>query len=116
MSSADNLGDLNTNPEEEVPDTRTSYYNHLRSTSLDSASGLLNPRYDLISFLATVQWREIDCLPITWQPALDSIGRGATAEIRQSLVNIQMSFAFKRPIIRDGTQNESVIYQALISE
>lgn len=51
---------------------------------------------NLITFLAIAQKLEIDLLPITWQPALSQVGAGATAEIRQSLIHLQMSFAFKR--------------------
>lgn len=52
--------------------------------------------YDFVSLLALAQKLRIEFLPITWQPALQGIGLGATAEIRQSLINLQMSFAFKR--------------------
>ena len=52
--------------------------------------------YDFIDILAITQRMNINFLPITWQPALDGLGRGATAEIRQSLIELQMSFAFKR--------------------
>ncbi len=56
--------------------------------------------YDFVSLLALAQKLRIEFLPITWQPALQGIGLGATAEIRQSLMNLQMSFAFKRVIPR----------------
>jgi hypothetical protein len=51
---------------------------------------------DFISVLALAQNLEFDFLPITWHPAIQTVGAGATAEIRQALVNIQASFAFKR--------------------
>ena len=51
---------------------------------------------DFLSILGIAQKLDIDFLPITWQPALDTAGDGATAEIRQSLINVQTSFAFKR--------------------
>lgn len=54
--------------------------------------------FDLITFLGIAQKLHIDFLPITWQPALDYIGQGATAEIRQASANLQFSFAFKRPV------------------
>ena len=54
-----------------------------------------NQPWDLITFLAIAQKLEIDFLPIRWQPALSEVGAGGTAEIRQSLINPQMSFAFK---------------------
>ena len=73
--------------------------------------------YDLISFLAVAQKLEIDFVPITWQPDLDAVGRGATAEIRQLLISLRMSFAFKR--LRwsaSGLFDEGRTLQALISE
>jgi serine/threonine protein kinase len=42
------------------------------------------------------QHLDVDFLPITWHPAVETIGAGATAEIRQALVDVQISFAFKR--------------------
>jgi hypothetical protein len=65
--------------------------------------------FDFLSFLGIAQSLKVDFLPITWQPALDTIGYGGTAKIRQTLVNIQMSFAFKRLIL---TEN----FQALVAE
>ena len=59
-----------------------------------------NQLYNLITFLAIAQKLGIDFLPITWQPALSEVGAGGTAEIRQSLIHLQMSFAFK--IVKDA--------------
>lgn len=66
---------------------------------------------DFISVLALVQQMEFDFLPITWHPALEKVGAGATAEIRQALVNVQTSFAFKRI----GLEREDA-FSALSSE
>lgn len=57
---------------------------------------------DFLYVLAVAQDREIDFLPILWQPALDTTGAGFTAEIRQSLINLLMSFVFKRLKEPDG--------------
>jgi Protein tyrosine and serine/threonine kinase len=84
-----------------------------------------NQPLDFLAFLAIVQKLKIDFLPITWQPALDEIGRGATGKIRESLINLQTSFAFK--VAKDTTSVESMdetirrveirkLFQALISE
>jgi hypothetical protein len=76
-----------------------------------------NRRHDFISFLATAQALDIDFLPITWQPALESIGKGGTADIREAYINIQSSYAFKR--VKRSRQNqvtENEIFRALISE
>ena len=51
---------------------------------------------DLIAFLGVAQSRGIDLLPITWEPTLDCLGQGGTAEIREASFNPQTSFAFKR--------------------
>ncbi len=56
-------------------------------------------RYDLITFLGVAQKLRIQLLPITWHPALDHIGQGATAEVREAVANINFSFAFKRPVV-----------------
>jgi hypothetical protein len=72
--------------------------------------------YDFLTFLAIAQHLNIDFLPITWQPALAKVGNGGTAEIRQALVNLQMSFAFKRLIPTQFAKSEDKIFQALIAE
>lgn len=61
--------------------------------SADSAS---NKEYDFLDFLGVAQSLKIDFLPITWQSALDNVGEGGSAEIRQALINLQMTFAFKQ--------------------
>ena len=76
-------------------------------------------RYDLITFLGVAQKLGIDFLPIIWQPALDRIGRGATAEIREASMSLRANFAFKRPIFRysfDPDEFESRIAPSLIAE
>jgi hypothetical protein len=52
--------------------------------------------YDIVSFLALAQQCGLDLLPIKWQPALGVLGKGGTAAVNQSLINVQMSYAFKR--------------------
>lgn len=69
---------------------------------------------DFISFLAVAQKLEIDFLPITWQTALDEVGRGGTATIRQLLINLQMSFAFKR--VLTSRKEDRYIFRELINE
>lgn len=60
-----------------------------------SAGSASNKEYDFLDFLGVAQSLKIDFLPITWQLALDKVGEGGTAEIRQRLINLQMTFAFK---------------------
>jgi serine/threonine protein kinase len=64
---------------------------------------------DLPYFLTVLQHFDVDILPITWQPSLDSLGRGRFTMINQSLVNVQMSLAFKRC-------RSSTMYKDLIAE
>ena len=79
----------------------------------------LDVSYGLITFLGVAQKLGIKFLPITWQPALDHIGRGATAEIREASMSLRARFAFKRPIFQtssDYWELESRILPALIAE
>ena len=76
-------------------------------------------RCDLLTFLGVAQKLQINLLPITWQPALDRIGQGATAEIREAVVTINFSFAFKRLISRsifDLEEFECRLLPCLIDE
>jgi len=72
---------------------------------------------DFIAILETCQNLEIDFLPITWQPALETLGVGGQAEVHQSLVTAALSFAFGR--IKPGASTreaERAAYQALRSQ
>ena len=82
------------------------------------AESMNSERYDFITFLEVCQNLEIDFLPITWRPALDHLGIGAQSEVRQSLVNLALSFAFNRVNVSTSLsqEKESQIYQALISQ
>jgi hypothetical protein len=57
---------------------------------------------DFLYVLAVAQDREIDFLSIMWQRPLATIDAGSTAEIRQSLISLLMSFTFKRLKEPDG--------------
>lgn len=98
-----------------------SYWKNRNSSSIAAAASAkkveTSLRYDFISFLGVTQELELDYLPITWQPKLDNVGEGGTADIRQSLINLQTSFAYKRiKWSRQAQWNESRNFQALISE
>jgi serine/threonine protein kinase len=75
-------------------------------------------QYNFLSFLAIAQRLKIDFLPITWQPELDNVGAGGTAKIRQSLINLQTSFAFKHFISQPAQTeaNEAKVFKALMAE
>lgn len=85
--------------------------------TLDSAA-TLNSSADLLSFLATAQALNVEILSITWDAARQHIGSGATSQIRESLVNLHTSFAFKRfhdVQLRTESQEED-IFRALTNE
>jgi hypothetical protein len=104
---------------EPTSDVLISYYmsNVLSQSAASEPAAATHPHLDFISFLAIAQKFEIDLLSVKWQPALESIGEGATAEIRQSLISLQTSFAFKR--IRPSTSSQEAkrrAFQALVTE
>ena len=51
---------------------------------------------DLIAFLSIVQKCNVDYLPITWQPALGTLGAGGSGTISQSTFMPKKPLAFKR--------------------
>lgn len=67
----------------------------------------------MITFLGVAQKLRIQLLPIRWQPTLDRIGQGATAEIRESVANINFSFAFKRPGVHSSFDFEAFEHRLL---
>ena len=95
---------------------RSSYYSIVRRTDPKENDF----RYDFITFLETCQNLEIDVLDITWQPALDALGVDEQSEVRQSSVNLVMSFAFNRVKPEKGEEEreekEEEIYRALVSQ
>ena len=81
-----------------------------------SAGSTSDKNYDFVDFLGAAQILKIDFLPITWQPALDKVGEGGTAEIRQALVNIQTTFAFKHLKHPRSSMEEARNLRALTAE
>ncbi|KAI3316979.1 kinase-like domain-containing protein [Xylariaceae sp. AK1471] len=51
---------------------------------------------NIASFLALIQHRNIDILPITWHDGLKQLGTGTSGVVNQSHINLMTSFAFKR--------------------
>lgn len=96
---------------------RRSYGSEARADPAKISTSL---HYDFISFLAAAQKCEVDFLPITWQPALEGAGSGGTAKISQSVINLQISLAFKRTTLPSRSSQEpdyeSYTYRALMSE
>ena len=81
-----------------------------------SACSTSNEKYDFLDFLGVAQNLKIDFLPITWQPALDKVGEGGSAEIRQALVNLQTTFAFKRLKRSRSSVEEAQYWRTLVAE
>ena len=66
------------------------------TTRISNATLLDLKHHDLIDFLGLTQFYQVDLLSIIWQPALETLGDRRTFNVSQSLLNIQMSLAFKR--------------------
>ena len=91
------------------------------TTGIDATTVFELKRRDLIDFLGLSQFYQVDLLPITWQPALESLGDGRTSNVSQSLLNIQMSLAFKRSFptqseFQQHLEGESDIFTRLCTE
>jgi hypothetical protein len=81
-----------------------------------SSCATSNKEYDFLDFLGVAQSLKLDLLPFTWQPGLDTFAEGGTAEIRQALVNVRLTFAFKH-LKRPRSSTEEVRnLRALIAE
>ena len=94
--------------------SRNSDWMFSRDSGLVSHSDGTFPRYsastsrtnrivqsDLIAFLSVVQKCDVDYLPITWQPALNTLGVGGSGTISQSTFITERPLAFKRFHDRD---------------
>lgn len=77
-----------------------------------------NRVWNFVTFLAVAQAAKFDFLSITWPRATPAIGFGGTARIHESLINYDMSFAFKVVKEDDSTRSadEKKIFRLLISE
>ena len=88
----------------------------IRSISEYSSS---NAQPYFLVCLGAAQHFNVDFLPITWQPALNIIGAGATARIHQAPVNAQTDFAFKRFLGSEqsfSAEEQRKLFRALIQE
>ena len=81
------------------------------SASTSSTSGDIQS--DLIAFLSIVQKCDVDYLPITWQPALSSLGIGGSGTISQSTFIAEKPLAFKRFHHSEDSDDD---FSSLISE
>jgi hypothetical protein len=104
--------------ERDIPDANTSYrlhYHFPRASSKSSVSRrpLGQDSYDLMSLLTIASTRSVGLSANTWQPLLGQVGKGATANIHQSFLNVKTSLAFKCPTASTTSSNE--ISQEFIS-
>ena len=81
-----------------------------------SAATASGKKFDLLDFLGVAQRLRLDFLPVTWQLALDKVGEGGTAEIRQAAINPQTSLAFKLLKRTSWATGEAQNLRALIAE
>ena len=68
---------------------------------------------DLIAFLSVVQKCNVDYLPMTWQPALSTLGVGGSGTISQSTFMPEKPLAFKR---FHDSENSDDVFLPMMSE
>ena len=68
---------------------------------------------DLIALLSIVQKCDVDYLPITWQPALNTLGVGGSGTISQSTFITEKPMAFKR---FHDSENPDGVFSPMMSE
>lgn len=99
--------------------TETSYYklragfsSEGRRPALSRCFGL---PYDMTTFIATALHHQVDILNLSWLPGLEELGRGGSAEIRQSIISLKTSFAFKRITFPDSEEEDEalIVYSAI---
>ncbi|KAL8689078.1 MAG: hypothetical protein Q9218_005167 [Villophora microphyllina] len=80
--------------------TETSFYKKRdKLCSWSQPSSRRNPSlvpYDITTFIATAIERSVDFVPISFLPGLKPLGQGGTAQIQQSIINLEASFALKQ--------------------
>ena len=83
-----------------------------RCSASTSRTNRATQRY-LIAFLSIVQKCGVDYLPITWHPALSTLGVGGSGTISQSTFMTEKSLAFKR---FHDSENPDVGFLPMMSE
>lgn len=64
---------------------------------------------DFLSFLAISQYHNVDTWPLVWDASLDMLGKGATGDVRQLVVDPKSRFAFKRFASHRGARQPDVL-------
>lgn len=107
--------------EKPLSQSHPSFYDAFYSLSFGTYSNIppasAGEIHDFITILEICQSLNIDFLPTSWQPALDSLGVGGQVEVRQSPVNAAMSLAFNRVKLPNLAEDaEMTLYRALSSQ
>lgn len=86
---------------------------------------------DFLSFITLAQYHKVDVWPRSWDPNFDEVGKGATGDVKQFLVDLKSQFAVKRfsahretrrrdLLLESGeplvTQNNEKLFAAMICE
>ena len=82
----------------------------LDSTSSIGEAGSPGHHQNFIKFLQYATALRLNILPLTWEPALEGLGRdGATARVNQSFLNLETTFVYKRfkPEVTDHRLSEA---------
>ena len=98
--------------------TFTNSGKRFQSATLASSVRVTDTSYDLLTFLGIAQGLNIEFLPISWDTGLAKVGKGGSAEINQSSIDVEHSFAFKRLAYAEVACSEAkeMPYKALIAE
>ena len=72
--------------------SRTSWQSNIISTESDY---IVLKHNDLVSFFGLLRYYKVDLSSIKWQPTLENLGAGGSANVSLAFINVQTSFAFK---------------------
>lgn len=98
--------------------TFTSSGKLLQTATLGSSARVVDTPCDLLTFLGIAQGLHIDFLPVSWDTGLAKVGEGGSAEISQSSIDVENSFAFKRLVSAKVARSETKkkAYEAMIAK
>lgn len=91
----------------------------LFQSATSASAAATDTSYNFLTFLGIAQSLNIDFLPISWDSGQANIGKGGTAEISQSSINLETAFAFKRLASVSSARFEAqktALFEALVAE
>ena len=95
----------------------SSLYPSSRFTATGSApSPTTTSSNSFLTFLAVVQFYQVDILPFEWEFALESAGPSGTAKIYESRLDVNRDLVFKRTRIGRSDFDDIQDYNAILSE